>query len=337
MLVEMANLYPKNKHLKIDLATAVAQVIGSGHYIGGTWVANFEQEWANYCGAKYCVGVSSGFAALQLTLRALAISQVHYPTMTCMPTVLAIEEAGCDPVPIIPSEGMYTLEQCQLAEGLNVFVNLYGIIDPEVYEKDGIHIVEDAAQAHGAHYRMCNRAALTTAAAWSFYPTKNLGAMGDAGAVTTNDEGLARVVRSLSNYGGRGAINARLDPLQAAILCAKLPYLNSHNHRRAANATLYLEKLKGYPLELLYTDLTNWHQFPVLSDERDKLKEWLANHGIESQVHYERPAITSRRLRKDIPWDVWWSKKVLSLPVGPHLNEANILHVLEVIDAFYNG
>lgn len=339
-MVRMVELYPKSKAIKEDIADAFVRVFASGRYIGGPEVTAFEEEWADYCGAKYCVGVSSGFAALQLVVRALEMPKVYYSTMTCMPTVLAIEEAGADPIPVCPLEPYYTLKPFQLAEDhLNVLVNLYGIVDPHVIEHSdkGCPIVEDAAQAHGSLHKMCNRAAYTTAATWSFYPTKNLGALGDAGAVTTNSEGLARVVRGLSNYKGRGGVNARMDPLQAAILRAKLPYLDSHNHRRAANAAIYLERLKGLPLRLPYDCLTNWHQFPIIYAERDYLIDWLRSHGIGTQVHYGRPALLGMRETVPCgePWDEKWSKSVLSLPIGPHLNEADILFVTEVISAYF--
>ena len=230
------------------------------------------------------------------------------------------------------------LHQHHLREGINAPVLLYGVIE-DTREAGGIIIVEDAAQAHGLHYRLAERAKHTTAAAWSFYPTKNLGAIGDAGAVTTNDEGLAQHVREIREYRGRDGINARLDSLQAAILRAKLPFLDADNAARLTNALLYLDALEGLPI-VLPDDLlfrTNWHQFPIRTVERDKLREWLLGHGIETQVHYPEVALLGMRefYNQESAWEDVWTRTVLSLPIGPHLRDSDIMYVSETIQAYF--
>lgn len=344
MSVKMVKLWPQSEHRQDAIAEAIARVVESGQYIGGQEVTAFERAWADYCGANYCVGVSSGFSALQLIVKALEAVRVYYSSLTCSPTPLAIEAAGVNVIlPISPQSGEFVLKSKALRKGVNVNVLLYGMIDPMVYGVLGTTVIDDAAQAHGSHYRLSERASHTTAAAWSFYPTKNLGAIGDAGAITTNDLALCSKLRTLRNYGGQGGINARLDPLQAAILRAKLPFLDSDNAQRAANASVYNELLGKLESPLVLIPAidqgvtTNWHQYVIRTKDsyRDSLKEWLAFRDIESQIHYPKAPLYGQR--EPTFWEKQWASMVLSLPVGPHLREIDILEVCRVIQAWINA
>jgi dTDP-4-amino-4,6-dideoxygalactose transaminase len=341
MLVKMAELVPKSDLERQRISEAINRVMDSGQYIGGPEVTDFEQKWAKYCGANYCVGVSSGFSALQLIVQSYGFPKVYYSSLTCPPTRLAIEAAGSEAVAVAPLVGDYILSGWR---DLGVLVNvlLYGIIDPDVIEHTNRTVIDDAAQAHGLNYRLARRSLHTTAAAWSFYPTKNLGAIGDAGAITTNHPDLAAELRRRREYKRDGGVNARMDPIQAAVLSAKLPFLDQRNAQRTANASLYQELLRGLPIvrpthEEVYDATTrNWHQYPirVISKERQSLRVHLGDAGIETQIHYPEAQTGTRQPNQ---WESVWSKAVLSLPVGPHLGERDILYVAHTIKSHYEG
>lgn len=296
------------------IAQACRRVIESGRYIGGVEVEAFERRWADYIGTNYCVSCACGFDALQLILRAIGLNRCSISPYTCLPTWQAAEAAGYFPRPL------------KEKAHLGISVHLYGI--PQIIRADVL--VEDAAQAHGAEYNGIKCGALGYAAAWSFYPTKNLGAVGDAGAVTTDDRDLAEEVRRLANY---GAINSRMDAMQAAILNCKLDYLDEWNEIRRHNAACYLANLRGVELPLVPAGANPcWHQFVIRHPQRDELRKWLRENGIETMVHYaEAPYYRWDYYLEDVEQ---WAAEVVSLPIGPHLKQGELDYVIERVNEY---
>jgi dTDP-4-amino-4,6-dideoxygalactose transaminase len=327
-------------------------------------VAAFEREFASYVGVQYCVAVGNGLDALHLALRAMGIGpgdEVAVPSNTYVATWLAVSHTGARVVPVEPDPRTLNIDVGRLEAALTgrtkavVPVHLYGqpadmdaIMD--LARRRGIWVLEDAAQAHGARYRGRRAGGLGHAAAWSFYPTKNLGAFGDGGAVTTNDPEVARRVAMLRNYGCaqkyvseyRG-YNSRLDELQAAVLRVKLRWLDVWNERRARVAATYCQRLASACVALPSVPEWAepcWHLFVVRSRRRDALREHLRRYGVETLVHYPVPPHRQgayRRLRfvgASLTIAEETSREVLSLPMGPHLSAWEVDRVVEAVLAF---
>jgi len=350
--VPFTDLYPAE--CQEDMSVAVARVLASRRYILGPEVEAFEREWADYCGATYCIGVGNGFDALLLALKAHGNGNgddVLVPSNTCTPTWCAVIAAGATPVPVEPDR----LLHCITWRGIEavvtshtravVPVHLYGQpcdIDEirEVTKSRGIVVIEDCAQAHGAVYRGHRIGWHENTCAWSFYPTKNLGGYGDAGAVTTDDPDVADRVRRLRAYGCAGAINSRMDEMQAAILRVKKTFLPGWNYRRAMNARQYLSELRDesawlmLPATLHYAEPC-WHQFVVMCTRRDALRAHLAERGIETMIHYPVPPHRVLGYDYSLPVADQLSTEVLSLPVGPHLDADHIETVIEAVKEFH--
>ncbi len=335
---------------------AIARVLDSGRYILGPEVEQFEQSFAAFIGAAHAVGVASGTDALVLALRAMGVGGGDYVATvshTAVATVAAIELAGARPLLVDVEPGALTLDPAALARAFAappgriaavIPVHLYGqaadldaILD--LARRHGARIVEDCAQAHGARLHGQLLGTFGDIAAFSFYPTKNLGALGDGGAVTTNDAALAARVREIREYGWREryvsavpGMNSRLDPLQAAVLGAKLPALDAENRARAAVANLYDARLEGAALELpaRRADATHvFHQYVVRHPARDSLRERLAAKGIGTLVHYPVPVHVQEAYRGRVavaPGGLAESERaaasVLSLPIFPELGAA---------------
>jgi dTDP-4-amino-4,6-dideoxygalactose transaminase len=335
--------------LKEELDAAYLRVMESGWYVLGEEVRAFEEEFAGYCEAEHCVGVGNGLEALHLILRAYGIGrgdEVIVPANTYIATWLAVSYAGARPVPVEPDERTYNMNPELVEAAITprtraiVAVHLYGQpadMDPlnEIADQYGLKVVEDAAQAHGARYKGRRVGTLGDAAGFSFYPGKNLGAIGDGGAVVTDDTGLADEVRLLRNYGSRvkyhneaKGFNSRLDELQAALLRVKLPMLDEWNARRRALATEYLEALNSAPITLPFVPgwaEPVWHLFVVRHPQRDALQKHLAGGGIGTLIHYPIPPHLSDAYADedwklgDFPVTEAAAGVVLSLPMGPHL------------------
>ena len=343
------------------LRSAFERVLASGWYILGEEVRHFEEEYAAFCGASACVGVANGLDALGLALRALDIGpgdEVLVPANTYIATWLAVSHVGATPVPIEPLPNTANLDPDRLAAALTprtravLPVHLYG--QPADLEPilafaaaHGLKVVEDAAQAHGAAYGGRRLGAHGDIVAWSFYPGKNLGALGDAGAVTTSDADLADRVRLLRNYGSRRkyhneviGYNSRLDELQAALLRAKLPHLDAENGRRALIARRYLDGLIGarvQPLEVNARCASVWHQFVIRHPRRDALASDLAARGIATMIHYpvpphRQPAYAHLNMPVGaLPITEALHQEVLSLPMGPTMTLADADRVIGAI------
>ena len=349
MRVPFLDLQAAYLELKAEIDDAVRRVLDSGWYILGPEVEAFEREFAIYCEAEHAVGVANGLDALHLALRAMVAGpgdEVIVPSNTYIATWLAVSHAGATPVPVEPVEETYNLDPLRIEAAITprtkviLPVHLYGQpadLDPilEIAHRRGLRVLEDAAQAHGARYKSRRIGSHGDAVAWSFYPGKNLGALGDGGAVTTNDPEIADRIRVLRNYGSQvkyvneaQGFNSRLDPLQAAILRVKLRHLEEWNTRRKAIAVQYLEGLAGAGLALSHVPSwadPSWHLFVVRHPRRDTLQRRLAEAGIGTLIHYPTPPHKQRAYAGAgfkagaFPLASRIADEVLSLPMGPHL------------------
>jgi dTDP-4-amino-4,6-dideoxygalactose transaminase len=350
--------------LKPELDAAIATVLESGYYILGPQLEAFEAEFAASHGVRYCVGLSNGLDALHLGLLALGVGpgdEVIVPSNTYIATWLAVTYTGATPVPVEPVESTYNLDSARLEVAITprtkviLPVHLYGQaadMDPimAIARRHNLRVLEDAAQAHGASYNGRYVGGLGDIAAWSFYPGKNLGAFGDAGAITTNDAALADKVRVLRNYGSRikyinevTGYNARLDELQAAILRVKLKKLAEWNERRREIAQLYLENLQGLDLLLPGVPANNtpvWHLFVIRHPRRDDLQKYLSQAGIGTLIHYPIPphlqqAYANLNLKEgSLPISEAIHREVLSLPMFPHLSLDQVQQVITALRRF---
>lgn len=343
------------------LRQAFDRVLASGWYILGEEVRAFEREYAAHCQAEHCVGVANGLDALVLALRALGIGpgdEVLVPSNTYIASWLAVSHAGATPVPVEPHADTANIDPDRLASALTgrtraiMPVHLYGqpaeLAPILAFAKaHGLSVVEDAAQAHGAAYQGRPLGAHGDVVAWSFYPGKNLGALGDGGAITTNDADLAERVRVLRNYGSQRkyvneviGYNSRLDELQAALLRAKLPQLAAENARRAQIAAHYLAGLADAPVVLPVTrpDCTSaWHLFVIRHPRRDALAAALAERGIGTMIHYPIPPHRQQAYAElalaagALPISEALHREVLSLPMGPTMSLADADRVIGAI------
>lgn len=344
------------RELRGEIDAAVARVLASGRYILGEEVEAFEAEWAAACATSHAIGVNSGLDALTLALRALGVGRGHevvVPAHTFIATWLAVSAVGATPVAADVDGRTGNLDPAAAARSIGprtgavVAVHLYGRpADVAALRALGPPLIEDAAQAHLASAAGRPAGGLGRAGAFSFYPGKNLGAFGDAGAVTTDDDVLADEIRLLRNYGSRAkyahdvpGVNSRLDPIQAAILRVKLRHLAAWNRRRAQIAARYRDGLTGLPGLTLPApdgpDSPAWHLFVVRHARRDALAAALAADGIETLVHYPVAPHRSGAYRAAatgaMPEAEAWCRECLSLPIGPHLRDADVEAVVAAV------
>ena len=351
--------------LQEELDEVYHRVMRSGWYVLGEEVESFEREFAAYCGVKHCVGVGNGLEALHLILRAYDIGpgdEVIVPSNTYIATWLAVSYSGARPVPVEPEERTYNLDPERIETAITpktraiLAVHLYG----QTAEMDaintlalkyGLKVIEDAAQAHGARYQHEQAGGLGDAAGWSFYPGKNLGALGDAGAITTNDDILADKVRMLRNYGSKRkyynlakGYNSRLDEFQASFLRVKLKHLDEWNARRANLAGLYCEMLKNTDLILPFVPADGkaaWHLFVIRTRQREHLQNYLQAKGIGTLIHYPVPPHLQPAYQElgfpagSFPISERIHNEVLSLPLGPHLSIMELERVVDAIQSFF--
>lgn len=361
MKVPFLDLGAAYQELKEQAEPAMLSALRSGWYILGSEVEQFETAFASYCKANHAIGVANGLDALRLALIAVGVGQgdeVLVPSNTYVATWLAVSQCGATPVPVEPDEHTYNITAAGLEAALTprckavIPVHLYGqpanLDDIVNFAHDnGLKVVEDAAQAHGARYRGRQIGSHGDAVAWSFYPGKNLGAVGDAGALTTNDDETADRLRLLRNYGSREkylnevqGYNSRLDPVQAAFLSVKLTVLDNWNSRRAAIAQRYTTALAGSGLTLPHVpDWADpvWHLYVVRHNDRDALAEQLRQEGIATLVHYPVPPHAQAAYAdlglssNNLPLATKLAKEVLSLPIGPHLSDEQVEHVIDAL------
>jgi len=349
--------------LKSEIDEAIARVMNSGWFIGGTEVDQFELEFANYCDAAHAIGVANGLDALHLTLLAMDVrsgDEVIVPSNTYIATWLAVNQCGATPVSVEPDERTYNVDPARIEAAITprtkviLPVHLYGQpadMDPilAIARRYGLKILEDGAQAHGAKYKGKRLGAHGDAVAWSFYPGKNLGAMGDGGAVTTNDPQIADRLRLLRNYGSRvkymnevQGYNSRLDPLQAAVLRVKLKYLDEWNQRRKVCAESYSRQLRDLvvtPFVPTWADPV-WHLFVVRHPQRALLQQHLQKSGIDTLIHYPIPPHKQEAYRSigfpahAFPLTSRLADEVVSLPMGPHLTADDVDRTVSAVRDF---
>jgi len=367
MKVNFVDLKAQYQTIKPEIDKAIENVISNTAFILGKAVAEFEEQFAAYCGAKHCAGINSGTSALIMALKALDVGEgdeVITTTNTFIATAEAISFAGATPVLVDIEDGTYNMDPGKLEKAITgktkaiIPVHLYGQpadMDPilEIAKKKSIPVIEDAAQAHGAQYKGKKTGGLATAACFSFYPGKNLGAYGEGGAVTTDDEGMAQKVRMLRDHGSPKKFyhefignNCRLEGIQGAVLSVKLKHLDKWNDGRRKNADLYRKYLEGtgvgLPEEMPYAKHV-YHVFCVRVKERQKLIDFLKEKGIFTNIHYPIPIHLQKAYqflgykKGDFPVTEGCMDEILSLPMFAELTEEEIKYTADCIREFYGA
>lgn len=360
-----------NAPMRDELLAACARVIDSGWYIAGNELSNFEQAFSEYCGSKHSIGVANGLDALTLTLRAWkemgklqAGDEVIVPSNTYIASILAITENDLKPVLVEPNITTYNLCPDNVRKAITpktkvlLPVHLYGQLANmrdlmSIAREHSLLVLEDSAQAHGAVFEGKKAGSWGDAAGFSFYPGKNLGALGDGGAITTNDDELAAILRALRNYGSHEryknlyqGVNSRLDEIQAAFLHVKLRYLDQDTMRRRAIANVYAQGINNklitlpVPTGASVLELSShvWHLFVIASEARDALKEHLASNGIQTLIHYPIPPHKQGAYPElhdlSLPVSERIHSQVLSLPIGPTMSLTDAAKVVDACNSF---
>ncbi|EOC0418389.1 DegT/DnrJ/EryC1/StrS family aminotransferase [Cronobacter malonaticus] len=365
-MINFLDLKSINARYEKELKEACARVIDSGWYIGGKELEKFEKEFAEYCGVKHCIGMANGLDALVLTIRAwkeLGLvkegDEVIVPANTYIATILAITENKLSPVFVEPNPQTFNLDAAGINSALTdktriiMPVHLYGYLSPmeeimAIASQHGLLVLEDSAQAHGASIHGKRAGAWGDASGFSFYPGKNLGALGDAGAVTTNSDELASALRALGNYGSHKkyqniykGVNSRLDEIQAAMLRIKLKYLENDIHIRRNIAAMFT---KGITNPLVITpqienvDQHVWHLYVVKTAQRERLKQHLANAKISTLIHYPIPPHKQQAYAEyqklSLPVTELLHEEVLSLPMDPTMSKKDIEQIIKAVNEF---
>lgn len=365
MKVPFATFVPMHNEIREQLDTAYKRVVDKSYFIQGDECHKFEEEYAAYCGTKYCVGVATGLDAIYLILRALDVKagdEVIVPSNTYIATALAVSFTGAKPVFVEPTIETFNIDVNRIEEKITnntkaiIAVHLQGRAADmddinEIAKKHGLYVLEDAAQGHGAKYKGTKVGALSDAAAWSFYPGKNLGALGDAGCITTNNKEIADKVRALGNYGSdykyhhiyKGT-NSRLDEMQAAFLRVKLPQLDKWNEARRTIAKRYLSEITNPLIKLPLPTTAEYehiyHVFVIRCDRRDELEKYLNDNGIGTVKHYPIPMHLQKAYADlniehgELPIAEEISKTVLSIPMYYGMTDEEINHVINTINKF---
>ncbi|MCL6326996.1 DegT/DnrJ/EryC1/StrS family aminotransferase [Pectobacterium polaris] len=370
-MIDFLDLKEVNANYKNELKDAFSRVLDSGWYIAGNELSDFEKQFSVYCGTKHAIGVANGLDALILTLRAWKElgklkdgDEVIVQANTYIASVLAITENDLVPVLVEPNPVTYNLLPDTIRKAITpktkaiLPVHLYGQISPmdeiiAIAQEHKLLVLEDCAQAHGALLNGKKAGAWGDAAGFSFYPGKNLGALGDAGAITTDDDELAGALKALRNYGSHKkyeniyqGVNSRLDELQAALLTVKLKYLDETNRRRQEIAKAYCSGINNELIALPHLPEQAsehvWHLFVIQCDKRDGLQKFLSEKGVQTLIHYPTPphlqhAYQELSLREgSLPITESIHKKVLSLPMGPTLVDADIFSIIEIVNRWRN-
>ncbi|HHQ4668751.1 TPA: DegT/DnrJ/EryC1/StrS family aminotransferase [Aeromonas veronii] len=365
-MINFLDLKTINSQYQKELKDACARVIDSGWYIMGSELAQFEVEFANYCGAKHAIGVANGLDALNLVLRAWkafgklqAGDEVIVQANTYIASILAITENDLVPVLVEPNRDTYNLDPGVVRAAITAKtkailpVHLYGQLSPmpelmAIASEFGLLVLEDCAQAHGAEIEGKRAGNWGDAAGFSFYPGKNLGALGDAGAVTTNNDELAQTIRALRNYGSHKkyenlyqGVNSRLDEIQAAMMRVKLPYLERETARRQSIAQSYRTRINNPFVTLPSVENEGahvWHLFVVRSDVREQLQQCLSEQGIQTLIHYPIPPHKQKAYPEfqdyRLPLTEQIHQQVLSLPMDPTMSDEAVTRVIDAVNGF---
>lgn len=365
-MIPFLDLKELNTQYKAELIEACTRVIDSGWYIQGNECKEFDKEFASYCGAKYAIGVANGLDALILILRAYKElgfmkdgDEVIVPSNTYIASILAISQNNLVPVLVEPDINTYLLNPSKIEEKITsktkaiLPVHLYGQtceMDKinEIAKKYNLKVIEDSAQSHGAYFKDKRSGNLGDASGFSFYPGKNLGALGDGGAVTTNDEELANTIKALGNYGSHKkyenlykGVNSRLDEMQAAMLRVKLRYLDNELEKRRDIANYYLENIKNENIILPVVRAESnhvWHLFVIRTSKREELQKYLLDNGIQTLIHYPIPPHKQNAYKEwnneSYPISEQIHTEVLSLPISGVQNLENTKNIVEKLNEF---
>ncbi|MDQ0917608.1 DegT/DnrJ/EryC1/StrS aminotransferase family protein [Paenibacillus sp. V4I5] len=362
-MIPFLDLKQINLRHENELLESVQKVLNSGWYILGKEVEAFENEFANYCGTKHCIGTANALDALELIIRGYGIGEgdeVIVPSNTYIASLLAISANNATPVLVEPDLLTYNIDPSKIEEKINsrtkaiLVVHLYGQacnMAPinEIAQKHNLKVIEDCAQSHGAIYASRRVGNISDAGAFSFYPGKNLGALGDGGAITTNDDTLANVIRALRNYGSHKkyenlykGVNSRLDELHAAVLRTKLKYLDDDNCIRRSIAEYYLANINNEKLTLPFVEENElshvWHVFVIRTNERNKLQQYLLERGIQTLIHYPIPphkqAAYKEWANESYPLSEKIHREILSIPISPVMPLVDAAAVVEALNDF---
>ncbi|MHA1178108.1 DegT/DnrJ/EryC1/StrS family aminotransferase [Psychrobacter faecalis] len=365
-MIPFLDLKAINAQYRDELVDACTRVIDSGWYIGGSELEQFEQQFANYCGTKYAIGVANGLDALILTLRAWKElgklkegDEVIVPSNTYIASILAISANNLTPVLVEPCVDSFNIDPKKVEAAITgktkaiLPVHLYGQLADmpaimDIAKRYNLLVLEDSAQAHGASLDEKRAGSWGDASGFSFYPGKNLGALGDAGAITTNDEELADTLRALRNYGSHEkyknlfqGVNSRLDEIQAAMLNVKLSYLENEIAHRRKVANEYLKGInnKAIILPAKENDSAHvWHVFVIRCERRDELQKYLADNGVQTLIHYPVPPHQQPAYKEwnelSYPISERIHAEVLSLPIGPTMTMEDVNTVVQICNEF---
>jgi dTDP-4-amino-4,6-dideoxygalactose transaminase len=366
-MIPFLNLQKINSKYQSQINQSISRVFGSGWYILGREVEEFENEFSKYCGTKYCFGVANGLDALILIFRAYKEmglmndgDEVIVPANTYIASILAISANNLKPILVEPDIATYNIDPNLIEEKITaktkaiLVVHLYGrSVDMgrinQIASKYNLKVIEDSAQAHGAFWGDKRVGNLADASGFSFYPGKNLGALGDGGAITTNDDELANIVKALRNYGSHQkyqniykGFNSRLDEMQAAILKVKLPYLDEENEERRKIAETYCQNIKNpkiiLPLLLEDSQSCVWHLFVVRCESRDDLQNYFFKNGVQTMIHYPIAPHKQEAYKElsglSLPITEKIHNEVLSLPIYPGIDKQEVLQIINLINKY---
>lgn len=361
-MIKFLDLEKVNNRFRNEIDGRIKTILDKGWYLQGDENKKFAQDFAEYCGTKYAVGVANGLDAINLIIRAFGFGEgdeIIVPANTYIATILAITENHCTPVLVEPSIETYNIDPDLIEEKITaktkaiIVVHLYGQAVQmekiwELAKKYNLKVIEDSAQAHGAIYQGKRTGNLSDASAFSFYPGKNLGCMGDGGAVTTNNEEVYKKVKAIANYGSDKkyhhiykGVNSRLDEIQAAVLDIKLPQLDSDNARRREISKYYRENIKNDKIILpkIYDENASvWHIFAIRTESRDELQKYLETNGIQTNIHYPTPPHKQGAYKEwenqSYPISEEIHRTILSLPISPVMTDEEVQKVVEVVNKF---
>lgn len=365
-MINFLDLQRINSQYRSEIIEAMTRVLDSGWYIAGKELSLFEESFAEYCNVSYCIGVANGLDALNLVFRAWKElgkiekgDEVIVQANTYIASILAITENELVPILVEPDQYSYNLSPETVRKSITTKtrailpVHLYGRISPmdeicKIAKEYDLLVLEDCAQSHGAEIAGKRAGGWGHAAGFSFYPGKNIGALGDAGAITTNDSELANVLKALRNYGSHKkynnlykGVNSRLDEIQAAILQVKLKYIDKETEKRREIAKKYLSAISNELISLPFCEDENnhvWHLFTISTSHRDELQNWLLGHEIQTLIHYPIPPHKQKAYQEwngdDYPVTEKIHQEIISLPLDPTMSEADIEYVIKAVNDF---
>lgn len=361
-MIKFLDLKKINNRYREEIASRIKDILDKGWYLQGEENENFTKNFANFCGTKFALGVANGLDALNLIIKAYGFGngdEIIVPANTYIATILAISENGCIPILVEPDIKTYNINPDSIEKKITtktkaiMVVHLYGqAVQMEkiwkIAKKYNLKIIEDSAQAHGAIYQENRTGNLGDASGFSFYPGKNLGCIGDGGAVTTNDEELFNKIKAIANYGSDRkyhhiykGVNSRLDEIQAAVLDIKLKHLDSDNNKRREISKYYRENIKNSKIILpeTYDEKSHvWHIFAVRTQNRDEFQKYLTEKGIQTIIHYPTPPHKQGAYKEwnnlSFPITEEIHNTILSLPISPVMTDSEIEKVVEVVNEF---